>query len=90
MRTCVLTVGAFARQDQFNYYPSGNPFADFVPDLQTTTVGQNRRLTNLGGHADLSYVKGIHNIKGGVMWEDTILTERDTFGIVDPTFNPVA
>ena len=85
----VLTAGLFARQDQFNYYPSDNPFADFVPDLQTTSVGQNRRLTNLGGHADLSYDKGMHNIKGGVMWEDTILTEGDTFGIVDPAFNAV-
>ncbi len=85
----VLTAGLFARQDQFNYYPSDNPFADFVPNLQTTSVGQNRRLTNLGGHADLSYQKGMHNIKGGVMWEDTILTEGDTFGIVDPAFNAV-
>ncbi len=85
----VLNAGLFARQDQFNYYPSDNPFADFVPDLQTTSVGQNRRLTNLGGHADLSYDKGIHNVKGGVMWEDTILTEGDTFGIVDPAFNAV-
>lgn len=84
----VFTLGAFARQDQFNYYPSGNPFADFIPDLQTTTVGQNRRLTNLGARASLSYVKGIHNIKFGVDYMDTILTEQDTFGIVDPTFNP--
>ncbi len=42
----VLTVGAFVRQDQYNYYPSGNPFADFTPDLQSETIGQNRRLTN--------------------------------------------
>ena len=85
----VFNAGLFARQDQFNYFPSDNPFADFVPNLQTTSVGQNRRLTNLGGHADLSYVKGIHNIKGGAMWENTILTEGDTFGIVDPGFNAV-
>ena len=85
----VFTLGFFARQDQFNYYPSADPFADFIPDLQSTTIGQNRRLTNLGGRASLSYVKGIHNIKIGATWEDTILTENDTFGIVDPTFNPV-
>jgi hypothetical protein len=85
----VLTVGAWARQDQFNYYPSADPFADFVPDLQTTTVGQNRRLTDLGGQASLSYNRGIHNIKVGVQWYDDILTEQDSFGIVDPTFNPV-
>jgi hypothetical protein len=85
----VLTVGAWARQDQFNYYPSADPFADFVPDLQTTTIGQNRRLTDLGGQASLSYVHGIHNIKVGIQWYDDILTESDSFGIVDPTFNPV-
>ncbi len=85
----VLTVSGWARQDQFNYYPSADPFADFVPDLQSTTVGQNRRLTNLGGQASISYNHGIHNIKAGVQWYDDILSEQDTFGIVDPTFNPV-
>jgi hypothetical protein len=85
----VLTVGGFARQDQYNYYPSTDPFADLTPDLQLQTVGQNRRLTNLGLRADLSYVNGIHNIKAGATYEDTILTERDSFGIVDPTFNAV-
>jgi hypothetical protein len=85
----VFTFGGFARQDQFNYYPSGNPFADLTPDLQLQTAGQNRRLTNLGLRTDLSYVKGIHNIKAGATYEDTILTENDSFGIVDPTFNSV-
>ncbi|HME10090.1 MAG TPA: TonB-dependent receptor [Bryobacteraceae bacterium] len=85
----VFTFGAFARQDQFNYYPSNNPFSDFQPDLQTNSIGQNRRLTNLGLRAEVSYLKGVHNIKAGVMFEDTILTEKDTFGIVDPTFNAV-
>lgn len=85
----VFTFGGFARQDQFNYYPSGNPFADFTPDLQSTTVGQNRRLTNLGLRADLSYVNGIHNLKAGITFQDTLLRERDSFGIVDPTFNAV-
>jgi hypothetical protein len=61
----VFTFGGFARQDQFNYYPSANPFADFTPDLQTTTVGQNRRLTNLGLRADISHVNGVHNLKAG-------------------------
>ena len=85
----LLTFGGFARQDQYNYYPSADPFADLIPGLQTNTIGQNRRLTNLGLRANLSYVKGIHNIKAGVTYEDTILTEGDSFGIVDPTFNPV-
>jgi hypothetical protein len=84
----VFTFGGFARQDQFNYYPSGNPFSDLQPDLQSTTIGQNRRLTNLGLRGDLSYVNGIHNLKVGAMYEDTILTEADSFGVVDPTLNP--
>jgi hypothetical protein len=85
--TTVVTFGAWVRQDQFNYYPSDNPFADFVPDLQSTSIGQDRRLTNAGARADVSYVKGIHNIKAGVMCEHTFLTENDTFGIVDPGLN---
>ena len=86
----VFTLGAFVRQDQFNYYPSNNPFADLTPGgLQSETVGQDRRLTNVGGRANISYLKGRHNIKAGIVYEDTILTEKDAFGIVDPTFNPV-
>jgi hypothetical protein len=83
----VVTVGAFARQDQYNYYPSSDPFSDLIPDLQLQTIGQNRRLTDLGTRATLSYVKGIHNIKAGVNYSDTILTEKDSFGIVDPALN---
>jgi len=85
----VLTFGGFARQDQYNYYPSNNPFADLTPGLQLQTLGQNRRLTNLGLRSDLSYVKGIHNLKVGITYQDTILTEKDSFGVVDPTFNAV-
>ncbi len=85
----VFTFGGFARQDQYNYYPSGDPFSDLSPGLQLQTLGQNRRLTNLGLRSSLSYVKGIHNFKAGVIYQDTILTEKDSFGIVDPTFNPV-
>jgi len=85
----VFTFGGFVRQDQYHYYPSDNPFADFTPDLQLQTIGQHRTLTNAGLRANVSYVKGIHNIKAGVTYEDTILTERDSFGIVDPTANAV-
>ncbi|HEX4769779.1 MAG TPA: TonB-dependent receptor [Bryobacteraceae bacterium] len=85
----VFTFAGFARQDQYNYYPSNNPFADLQPDLQSESVGQNRTLTNLGLRSELSYVNGIHNIKAGVTYEDTILTENDTFGLVDPTLNAV-
>jgi Carboxypeptidase regulatory-like domain/TonB-dependent Receptor Plug Domain len=84
----VLTLGAFVRHDQYNYYPSDNPFADLgPPSLQRESVSQLRFLTNAGARASLSYVKGIHNIKAGVTYEQTILTENDKLGIVDPTFN---
>ena len=52
-------------------------------------MAQNRTLTNAGGRASLSYVKGINNIKAGVTYQQTFLTENDNFGIVDPTFNAV-
>jgi hypothetical protein len=85
----VVTLGAFVRQDQYNYYPSDNPFADLSPGVQSETIGQNRRLTNAGLRASLSYEKGIHNIKIGGVYEQTVITERDRFGIVDPGFNAV-
>ncbi|MGD1210563.1 MAG: TonB-dependent receptor [Candidatus Acidiferrales bacterium] len=86
--TTVLTVGAFVRHDQYNYYPSDNPFADLgPPSLQRETVSQLRFLTNAGARASLSYVKGIHNVKAGVTYEQTVLTENDKLGIVDPTLN---
>ena len=86
--TAVFTLGGFVRRDVYNYYPSGNPFADLGPsNLQQETVAQNRTLTNGGVLATLSYVKGIHNLKAGIVYEQTSLTENDHFGIVDPTFN---
>ncbi|HEY1483963.1 MAG TPA: TonB-dependent receptor, partial [Candidatus Acidoferrum sp.] len=85
--TTVFTLGAFVRHDQYNYYPSANPFADLAPDLQSQTVGQNRTLTNAGIRPELSYVKGIHNIKAGAVYQQTFLNENDSLGIVDPTFN---
>jgi len=87
--SAVFTLGAFVRRDQFNYYPSGNPFADLGPiNLQRESIGQNRKLTNAGLRSDLSYVKGIHNIKVGAVYEQTFLDEQDRLGIVDPTFLP--
>ncbi|MGH9499721.1 MAG: carboxypeptidase regulatory-like domain-containing protein [Terriglobales bacterium] len=84
--TTVFTLGAFVRRDQYNYYPSADPFADFAPDLQSQTVGQNRTLTNAGLRSSLSYVKGIHNVKAGITYEQTFLNENDKLGIVDPGF----
>ena len=86
----VLTVGGFVRRDRYDYYPSGNPFADLQPDLQSQTVGQDRLLTNGGIRSYISYVKGIHNVKAGAVYQQTLLDEHDTLGIVDPTFNDPA
>jgi len=84
----VWTIGAFFRQDQFDYYPSNNPFADLTPNLQSDSIAQQRRLTNVGVTSNLSYVKGIHNIKAGITYEQTLLTEHNSFGIVDPALVP--
>ena len=84
----LLSLGGYVRQDRYHYIPSRNPFADLTPGLQFQSVGQNRRLTNAGAHLDFSYVKGIHNLKVGINYMQTFLTEDDNFGIVDPTFNP--
>lgn len=86
--TSVFTLGAYVRRDDYNYYPSGNPFADLgPPSLQRQSVGQNRTLTNAGAHSSVSYVKGVNNIKAGVNYEQTFLNENDSLGIVDPTYN---
>jgi hypothetical protein len=84
----VFTLGAFVRSDTYNYYPSGNPFADLGPfSLQRESVAQNRTLTNAGIHSEVSYVHGINTVKAGALYQQTFLTENDQIGIVDPTFN---
>ena len=84
----VFTLGVFTRRDQYNYYPSNDPFADLgPPSLQRESIGQNRSLTNAGAHSDWSYVKGVNNIRIGAMYEQTFLTEIDKLGIVDSTLN---
>ena len=89
--TTLFTLGAFIRHDQFNYYPSANVFADgtgVIPGGSSATLNQNRKLTNAGLRSDLSYVKGIHNIKVGGTLQHTFLTEDFNFGITDPNFLP--
>ena len=80
--TTLLTVGAFVRRDVFNYYPSANPLADV-----SNTASQRRILTNAGIHADVSYVKGAHNVKLGGTFQHTLLTENFSTGLTDPTIN---
>lgn len=82
----VLTLGAYVRHDQYNYYPSGKSFADFGP-LQQETFSQVRKLTNAGFRADLSYANDIHNLKVGINYQHFFLSEHDNFGIVDPALN---
>jgi len=84
----VLNVGAFVRRDDYNYYPSGNPLADLGPaNLQTSSIVQQRTLTNSAVHADFSYAKGIHTIKAGAQYGQTFLNENDSLGVVDPLYN---
>jgi hypothetical protein len=84
----VFVFGAYLRKDQYNYYPSNDPFADISPDLQAESFGQSRSLANVGARSSLSYVKGIHNIKAGITYQHTFLTEGDSVGIIDPTVVP--
>jgi hypothetical protein len=83
----VFTLGGFVRHDQYNYYPSNNLFDDLSP-IQQETVAQNRTLTNAGLRTALSYVKGVHNIKVGATYQQTLLNENDNLGIVDSGLLP--
>jgi len=84
----VFNFAPYIRRDGYNYFPSGDPLADLgPPNLQNQTIGQYRTLTNAGVHSDISYVKGIHNIKVGAVYEHTFLRENDHLGIVASTFN---
>jgi hypothetical protein len=84
----VFNFGPYIRRDAYNYYPSNNPLADLgPPNLQNQTIAQARSLTNAGAHTDISYVKGINNIKVGANYSQTFLRENDTLGVVSSTFN---
>jgi len=84
----VFNLGAFLRHDQYDYYPSSDPFADLAPGgLQAESVSQLRFLTNAGLRAGVSHTQGINNIKGGISYTQTFLTEHDRLGIVDPALN---
>jgi hypothetical protein len=86
--TVAFNFGPYIRRDSYNYYPSNNPLADLgPPNLQNQSIAQTRSLTNAGVHTDLSYVKGINNIKIGANYSQTFLREDDTLGIVSNTFN---
>ncbi len=86
--TTVFTLGGWVRRDAYHYYPSGNALADLgPPNLQQETISQNRTLANTGLRSSLSYVKGIHNVKAGITYQQTFLTENFKLGIVAPLLN---
>jgi hypothetical protein len=83
----VFNLGAFVRRDDYHYYPSGNPLADLgAANLQTSSIAQNRTLTNAAVHSEVTYAKGIHNIKAGAQYGQTFMRENDSLGVVDPTY----
>jgi hypothetical protein len=85
----VFTTNYFFRRDGFNYYPSKNPFADRgAPDLQQESIAQQRSLANTGLHSDITHTHGGNNIKAGISYEQTFLTENFQLGIVDPNLVP--
>ena len=84
----VFNLGAFARKDNYNYFPSGDALADLGPsNLQTSSISQIRSLLNTAVHSDFSYDKGINNIKIGAQYGQTILRESDALGIVESVYN---
>jgi hypothetical protein len=83
----VLNIGAFVRRDNYHYFPSQDPLADRGPaNLQTSSIEQQRTLTNSAVHSDFSYSKGIHTFKAGAQYGQTFLNENDNLGVVDPTY----
>jgi hypothetical protein len=82
----VFNFGPYVRKDSYNYYPSGNPLADFGP-IQNESISQERSLLNAGVHGDITLQKGNNNIKAGAVYEHTFLREHDNVGVVNPTFN---
>ena len=80
----LFTFTPFLRQDYVSYYPSQNPLAD-TPG----TIAERRRLRSAGFKTDVAYAHGKHNLKAGLQFINTGLSEDFRFGITDPGFNPV-
>jgi hypothetical protein len=87
--TMAFNFGPYVRRDSYKYFPSNNPLNDFGP-IQQESVAQQRSLTNTGVHSDISYTKGINNVKIGGMYQQTFLRENFQIGVVDPNFNAPA
>ncbi|MGA2434928.1 MAG: carboxypeptidase regulatory-like domain-containing protein, partial [Bryobacteraceae bacterium] len=80
----LLTINAYARRDQVDYYASANPFDD-----TPITASQQRFLTNYGANVDLAYQWHRHNLKVGTQIHETPLVENFQFAVTDPEYNPV-
>jgi len=80
----LLTINPYARKDTVFYYPSDDPFAD-----TPATQSQTRHLLDWGVRSDVALTHGRHNMKAGIDLKQTRLLEKFSFGITDPTFNPV-
>ena len=78
----LFTANGFLRRDHVVYTPSADPFAD-----QPGTVGQDRKLTNIGVKADVAYSTANNNVKLGGTISATKLDENFTIGFTDPSFN---
>ncbi len=78
----LLTLNAYARRDQVNYYASRDPFDD-----TPISASQNRFLTNYGVKTDISYARGRHEVKFGTQIQQTRLLENFQLGVTDPTYN---
>ena len=78
----LLSVNPYIREDQFNYYPSNDVFAD-----TPATQAQDRHLLNYGVKSDLSLNRGRHSVKLGIELKQTRLLENFRFGVTDSSFN---
>lgn len=76
----LITVNAYVRRDQVDYYPSRDPLDD-----SPATLVQSRSLMNFGVHSDFSRVDGRHNWKVGFNAMQTRLDEEFALGITDLT-----
>jgi hypothetical protein len=84
-QSSVWNLGAYLRKDNYHYYRSHDPLADLGP-VQKQSIGQDRSLMNAGLHSDLSWARGVHNVKLGIEYNQTPLAENDLLGIVDPGY----
>ena len=77
-----LRTNLWLRQDKIRYRPSSNLFSDTPAYL-----AQSRRLTNAGLREEYRATVGRNSIMMGAEWKHTLLAERFSTGLTDPTYN---